>query len=206
VPTTPWVAGLYSDLVAQPAPPQRVTPLIASEGEDRSVLRPPLPPVAENLYADLLSYRFCDVRAAQQFLLEEDARSTILPRVPSAFDDDGTCSAGRTLIAEASLHADDPWHAFFAIPLGPWGEPFDQADQQQRRDCYVRVAEEDSPFALPAIPFIPGDADAFRTWSAQGLLTLVPLDEFVGVPVSGAFGAASRGRSARLGFSFSAFR
>jgi hypothetical protein len=89
VAATTWVAGLYSDLVTQSAPGARPGGVRWAEMEERSVVLAALPPVAEEFYNDLFTYRFWETRAGLQGIAEFDARQVLLPRAPAAFDEVG---------------------------------------------------------------------------------------------------------------------
>lgn len=118
--TTPWVAGLYNELVSQPAPQARNAGFSILEFYDRSTVLPPLPPGAEHYYADLLAYKNCDARTALlQQILDEDTRSELLAAVPFVRDEWEWFAFGTT----RGLAALVPWDDFVNAPSsgGPVG-------------------------------------------------------------------------------------
>ena len=207
--TTPWVAGLYAELVSLLAPPPRQAAVPVLGWEERSVALPPLPPGAEHYYADLFAYKSYDARAWLRQILDEDTRRELLPVAPTAFDDwHWSAWFG---VAPTKWGNEGEWSTFTPPAIPPplnlgwdefeWNRAFSEAGLR------MVSASDETPMILLKVPFIPDDFDAARYWGSQGLAGLVALDEFVNAPSgSGPFGPAPRGRSVRLGFSISAFR
>ncbi|HLK02936.1 MAG TPA: hypothetical protein VKT53_00745 [Candidatus Acidoferrum sp.] len=207
--TTPWVAGLYTELVSYPAPQVWPLNVRALEAEERSALLPPLPPGAENYYADLFAYKNSDTRAWLQLLLDEDTRRTLLPPAPNSFED-WTWSAWFGAVP-ARHSSDAEWSTFTPPALPPplnlgWDE-FEWNKSFGETGWRAASGGEEPALLFFSVPFVPDDAGALSLWGAQGFSGLLVMDEFVNAPTGGVgFGPAPKGRSVRFGFSISAFR
>jgi hypothetical protein len=97
------------------------------------------------------------------------------------------------------------------LPSRPPAPPAAFEDGEGSRDFTEKRSwlESDVLLGVPLLPFagwFEEGAAAFRA-SPGSLAALVPMDDFVNAPAGGSsFGAAPRGRTARFGFSISAFR
>src|SRR5579859_3038794 len=181
--TTPWVAGLYVELVSIPSPAPRPFGAQAFGSEERNVVPPILPPGAENYYADLVAYKSFDARAWLQQILDEETRRELLPAAPNAFDDwDWSAWFGSS---PQKIGNEAEWSTFTPPALSPplnlgwdafeWNRAFGEG--------YARAASAEDAFAfLISTPFVPDDSDAMRAWGAQGFAGLLVFDEFVNAP------------------------
>jgi len=207
VATATWVAGLYGDLVMQSAPGARQGGLRWAETEERSVVLAALPPVAEEFYNDLFTYRFWEVRAGLQGIAEFDARQVLLPGAPAAFDQVEWQRFAGTQVALATSEENAGLRP--VIPLRAW----DEADWQRAfAGLSAFLVEGERAAQVPSVPPpVPNlgwdDFEWGHDFGARGLGALVLMDEFVNAPLgSGTGGAAARGRAARFGFALPAFR
>ena len=143
-----------------------------AEYEDRRILLPPLPPVAQDFVEELLHCKSFDARALFQQLDDEWTRRVLLPTSPFVLED---------------------WS---------WSKDFSP--------LYAKpVTAETIDFARPIVPLMSwlDDAPSAASVRAGTLAAMLVLDELVNAPTSsGPFGGAPQGRSARFGFSISAFR
>jgi hypothetical protein len=97
------------------------------------------------------------------------------------------------------------------LPSQPPNPPAAFEDGEGSRDFTEKRSwlESDALLGVPFVPFFAwfDETGAARGGSGGSLAAMVMLDEFVNAPSGGSlFGTAPDGRSARLGFSISAFR
>jgi hypothetical protein len=134
---------------------------------------------------------------------EED--TGFLPIIPKiVYDDDASRS-----FETRSKQEDEPWHTFFTIPTPPPNLGWDDWDWSRDFSTpYVKPQEaEPFDFSLPIVPSLGWFDESQQMYGFTGLSALVVLDEFVNAPAGSIqFGPAPLGRSARFGFSISAFR
>lgn len=149
-----------------------------AEYEDRRILLPPLPPVAQDFVEELLHCKSFDARALFQQLDDEWTRRVLLPAAPVVLED-----------WSGSLPA-QPGKDFSPFYI----KPFDADTIDFARPI------------TPLMSWLD-DASASLSGRTGSLAAMLVLDEFVNAPAgSGPFGGAPPGRSARFGFSISSFR
>ncbi len=135
---------------------------------------------------------------------EED--TSFLPIIPKIIYDDDSSRSFET----PSKQEDEPWHTFFSIPTPPPNFGWDDWDwSRDYSTARLGGPPEAEPFdfALPLVPSTGWFDESQQMYGLTGLSALVVLDEFVNAPAGSIqFGPAPLGRSARFGFSISAFR
>jgi hypothetical protein len=207
VASTPWVAGLYADLLSQPPLPLRAAIFGLPEFEDQGPRTLPLPPVAEEFYNDLFMYRLWEQRAGLQGIAEFDGRPLAPPKAPSAFDEvewqrftenrfgqtTNEFETGLTPIVAGRAWDETEWQRAFAQFATPPVE-----DEQPER----------LPFTPPPVPNLGwDDFDWNHDFTARGLAVLLAMDDLVNAPLAGGTsGSAPRARAGRMGLGFPAFR
>ena len=208
-----------------------------AEYEDRRVLLPPLPPVAQDFLDELHGYKNLGSRAIFDQLDDDWTRRVLLPAAPIVLEDwawSRDCSLtgvkpvdtepidfARPILTLLS-YDENAWPRrfewFYApqtaeqdLPSLPPNAPAAFEDGEGSRDFTEKHFSLESDVLL-GVPFAPStgwfdEAALPLAGRAGSLAALVLLDEFVNAPSGGStFGPAPRGRSARFGFSISAFR
>ncbi|HYL82774.1 MAG TPA: hypothetical protein VE263_00950 [Candidatus Angelobacter sp.] len=213
-PTVAQTAPAFADAVAEATAVLSLRPNAACrvEYEDRRVLLPPLPPVAQDFVEEIYSARSVDRRALFQQLDDEWTRRTLLPAAPVVLEDWTwrlPAQAGRDFstlcvkpldaepidfarpIVTPLAYDENDWPRRFAVPYAP------------------QTAESDVLLGIPLTPataWLEDSANAFAG-NFGSLAALLVLDDFVNAPAGGnTFGPAPGGRSTRFGFSISSFR
>jgi len=179
-PTVAQTAPAFADAAAEASAGfgLNVNAAYRAEYEDRRILLPSLPPVAQNSVEELLQCKNIDRRVLLQQLDEEWTRSVLLPAVPVVLED---------WIWSLPAEVGKDFPRLYVKPVD--AEPIDFA-----RPILPLASWLDEPLAV-------------LSGRAGTLAAMVPLDEFVNAPAGGGpFGSAPIGRSARFGFSISSFR
>jgi len=179
-PTVAQTAPAFADAAAEASVGfgLNVNSASRAEYEDRRILPPPLPPVAQDLLDELQGYRSFDARAPFQQLDDEWTRRVLLPAAPIVLED-----------WSGSLPS-QPGKDFSPLYV----KPFDAELIDFARPIVPQTSWLD-------------DASGALSRQTGSLAAMLPLDEFVNAPTgSGQFGGAAPGRSARLGFTIPSFR
>lgn len=179
-PTVAQTAPAYADPAAEAAAGFGLNANAAwrAEYEDRRILLPPLPPVAQDFVEEIYAAKSVDRRAFFQQLDDEWTRRVLLPTAPVVLEDWAwslPAQPGKDFspFCIRPVDADPIDFARPIVPLTGWQE------------------EGVTPLA----------------GRASSLAAMVLLDEFVNAPAGGSvFGSAPLGRSVRFGLSISAFR
>jgi len=205
--TTTWVAGLYNEVMVQPAPAARAVIFGLPEFEDFGGRVPILPAVAEELYGDLFGYKLWEVQAGLSGIAEFDARQVLPPQAPSAFDEVLWQRFTEIRLSQTTSEAETG-----LTPILP-GRGWDETEWQRAFAWFAAFPVEEErpaelPFTPPPVPNLGwDDFDWNHDFGARGLGMLVVMDDFVNAPAGGGTGGATpRGRAARLGFAMPAFR
>ncbi len=205
--TTTWVAGLYNEVAVQPAPAARAAIFGFPELEDPGGRVPILPAVAEELYADLFGYKLWEVRAGLSGITEFDARQTMPPQAPRAFDEVDWQRSTGTWFSQPTSEADTG-----LTPIVP-GRGWDETEWQRAFGWFAALQMEDEraeelPFTPAPVPNLGWDDFEWNhDFGARGLGMLVVMDDFVNAPAGGGTGGtAPRGRAVRMGLGMAAFR
>ena len=176
-----------------------------AEYEDRRVLLPPLPPVAQDFLDELHGYKNLDARAAFQQLDDEWTRSVFLAAAPLVFEDWNWSKDYSGLFVKPVDTEPIDFARPVVTPLA-----YDESGWPRRFECLYtpQSAEQDLPNLPPNAPAAFDDgASAFAFSNPGSLAALVLLDEFVNAPAGGGTsGSAPLGRSVRFGFSIFSFR
>jgi hypothetical protein len=154
-----------------------------AEYEDRRVLLPPLPPVAQDFFDELHGYKNFDGRAFFQQLEEDWTRRILLPAVPNAFED-WAWSRDFSAVCAKPQEAEP---IDFARPIVTL-LAYDQNDWAQRFEwSYVpQTAEQDLPSQPPNPPAAFEDGEGSRDfnekrfWLESDVLLGIPLVPFAG--------------------------
>ena len=238
-PTVAQTAPAFADAAAEASAGLVISANSAwrAEYEDRRMLLPPLPPVAQDFLEELHAYKNLDARAIFQQLDDDWTRRVLLPATPIVLEDwawNKDCSLpcvkpldaepidfARPIVTLLSYDENDwprrfewfyaPQTAEQDLPSLPPNAPTAFEDGEGSRDFNEKHFWIESDVLL-GVPFVPSTGWFEETalpfaGSTGTLAALVLLDEFVNAPSGGnTFGPAPRGRSARFGFSISAFR
>jgi hypothetical protein len=203
-----------------------------AEYEDRRVLPPPLPPVAQDFLDELHGYKNFDARAFFQQLEDDWTRRTLPPTAPNAFEDwswskDFSPLSAKPQDAEpidfalpiVTLLAYDqndvarrlewpyaPQTGEQDLPSQPPNPPAAFEDDEGSRDFTEKRSWLESDVLL-GIPFVPFAGWFDETGAACGgsggsLAAMVMLDEFVNAP-SGGGNFGSAPRGRSVRFGFS---
>ena len=206
-PTVAQTAPAFADPAAAPAGFGLIANSASrAEYDDRRVLLPPLPPVAQDFIEEIHASKGVDVRVLFQQLDDEWTRRILLPAAPVVLED-WTWSRDFSPLFVKPTDAEPidfarPIVTLLAYEETDWPHRFDRlyATQTAESDALLGV-----PFT-PSIVWLDDGANALAG-NAGSLASMLVLDEFVNAPMGGSsFGPAPRGRSARFGFSISSFR
>jgi hypothetical protein len=212
-PTVAQMAPAFADAAAESccgfAPSSNATS--RADYDDRRILLPPLPPEAQDFFADLFAYKTFDARAVFQQLDDEWTRRILVPTAPLVLEDWAWCLPAQAA-KDFSLLCSKPAD----------GEPIDFARPIVTPLAYDEDTETSHDFSekrfwlesdvLLGVPFPPStawldDPAGFFVGSSCSLAAMVALEEFVNAPAGGNLsGPAPPGRSVRLGLAFSSFR
>lgn len=184
-PTVAQTAPAFTDAVAEATIGLGLGANLAprAENEDRRVLLPPLPPVAQDLLDELHGYKNFDVRAFFQQLEEDWTRRILLPAAPNAFEDWAWSKDFSPLCAKPQ----DAEPIDFARPIVTL-LAYDQNDWAQRfeRSYAPQTAEQDLPSQPPNPPAAFEDGEGSRDfnekrfWLESDVLLGIPLVPFAG--------------------------
>jgi hypothetical protein len=86
-PAVAQTAPAFADLAAELPAVAGANVAHRDEYDDRSVVLPKLPPLAQDFHDELHGYKSADIRAYFQQLDDDWTRSVLLPSPPSAFED-----------------------------------------------------------------------------------------------------------------------
>jgi len=238
-PTVAQTAPAFADTAAEASVASGLSANAAfrAEYEDRRVLLPPLPPVAQDFLDELHGYRNFDARAVFQQLEDDATRRILLPAPPNAYEDwlwskDFSALYSKPFDAEPIDFArpivtplaydENYWPRRFDWLFAPQTAEQDLPSQPPNPPAAFEDGEGSRDFSekrfwlegdvLLGVPFTPSTAwmdESISSLAASSgsLAAMVMIDEFLDAPTgTGTFGGAPRGRSARFGFSISAFR
>jgi hypothetical protein len=184
-PTVAQTASAFGDAVAEATIGVGLGVNFAprAEYEDRRVLLPPLPPVAQDFLDELHGYKNFDVRAFFQQLDDDWTRRILLPAAPNAFEDWAWSKDFSLLCAKPQ----DTEPIDFALPIVTL-LAYDQNDWARRLEWpYApQTAEQDLPSQPPNPPAAFEDGEGSRdftekrSWLESDVLLGIPLAPFAG--------------------------